>query len=158
MLLVKHGVEKNTLANFKVLKMREVIGNEEIQKTDLIDKVKKTFSAMKIENKRKENVAVENNNKQEDDVLYGRQSRPQYRNQRFVRSESKPNYYREARSKSYDRGRSQSRGKTLFKPYNSDKKYWEKQSSSRTSEDKLDKLTKWFEEQYYSTQGYKKGA
>ena len=122
--------------------MREVIGNEEKQKTDLISKVKKTFTSIKIENHRKETVAkkdVEENKKQED-VHYDRQSHPQYRNQRFVRSQSKPNFYREARSKSYDRGRSQSRGKTLFKPYNNDKKYWEKCLSSRTPEYRITKL------------------
>ena len=48
MLLVKHGVEKNTLADFEVIKMREVIGNEEIQKRDLIDKVKKNFHLWRL--------------------------------------------------------------------------------------------------------------
>ena len=136
--MIKYGTEKNTLLDVEIVKMREVIGNAERQPPDWISKLKKTFTSIKNGNHRKETVAKKDtgDKKQEEDMHYGRQSCPQFRNQKFVRSQSKPNFYREVRSKSEENGRSQSS--------DGDKKHWEMRSNwkSMTLEDKLDNITK----------------
>merc|ERR1712237_212206 len=140
------------LSSFDENTLRNTLGGEEQEESmNILKDFSKEFDKLKIQNHRDFGFEKEGEKEvhvtEEEDVHYNERGRSFEKGSKFVRSKSNPRFYREARSQSWNRARSQSRN-GRFQRFQkvAGTRYWnnreEKKKVESAVEEKLEVLLK----------------
>merc|ERR1711905_16811 len=136
-MFLKRSKEAKILSSFEENTLRNTLGREEQEEPmNILKDFSKEFDKLKIQNHRDFGFEKEG----EKDVHYNERGRSFEKGSKFVRSKSNPRFYREARSQSWNRARSQSRN-GRFQRFHKvvGTRYWNNREEKKKVESRVEK-------------------